>query len=182
MKQADLKCKRSKCEILKEKYLGRLVDKHGFKPDSEAVEAVLTWKAPKTDMQLRSFLGFANKYREFIKGYADKIYPMQQLMRIEVKKFSWTDEAQVFFDNVKRELCEAPVLGKPTEKGMFVQDTHASVVAISGILPQEQEWNGKTVLRPTAYGSKVLSDTEMKYGAPKLEMIAVITFVEKYLA
>ena len=30
--------------------------------------------------------------------------------------------------------------------------------------------------------SKVLSDTEMKYGAPKVEMFAVITFVEKYRA
>ena len=58
----------------------------------------------------------------------------------------------------------------------------ASVVAISGILHQEQEWNGKTVLRPIAYGSKVLSDTEMKYGAPKAEMFAVVTFVEKYRA
>ena len=61
-------------------------------------------------------------------------------------------------------------------------DTDASVVAISGILHQEQEWNGKTVLRPIAYGSKVLSDTEMKYGAPKAEMFAVVTFVEKYRA
>ena len=52
-----------------------------MRPDPEAVEAVLTWKAPKTDTQLMSFLGFANYYREFIKGYADKIYPMQQLMR-----------------------------------------------------------------------------------------------------
>ena len=33
-----------------------------------------------------------------------------------------------------------------------------------------------------AYGSKVLSDTELKYGAPKAEMFAVITFVEKYRA
>ena len=66
----------------------------------------------------------------------------------------------------------------PTEKGMYVLDTDASVVAISGILHQEQEWNGKTVLRPIAYGSKVLSDTEMKYGAPKAEMFAVVTFVE----
>ena len=65
---------------------------------------------------------------------------------------------------------------------MFVLDTDASVVAISGILHQEQEWNGRTVLRPIAYGSKVLSDTEMKYGAPKAEMFAVITFVEKYRA
>ena len=47
------------------------------------------------------------------------------------------------------------------------------MVAISGILHQEQEWN---------YGSKVLSDTEMKYGAPKAETFAVITFGEKYRA
>ena len=169
MKQAGLKCKPSKCEILRDsiKYLGRLVDKHGVRPDPEAVEAVLTWKVPKTDTQLMSFLGFANYYREFIKGYADKIYSMQRLMRNKGKKFTWTDEAQVSFENIKRELCEAPVLGMPTEKGMFVLETDASVVAISGILHQEQEWNGRTVLRPIAYGSKVLSDTEMKYGAPK---------------
>ena len=90
--------------------------------------------------------------------------------------------AQAAFENIKQELCEAPVLGMPTEKGMFVLDIDASVVAISGILHQEQEWNGRTVLRPNAYGNKVLSDTEMKYGAPKAEMFAVITFVEKYRA
>ena len=55
-----------------------MVDKHGMRPDPKAVEAVLTWKAPRTDTQLLSFLGFANYYREFIKGYADKVYPMQQ--------------------------------------------------------------------------------------------------------
>ena len=67
----------------------------------------------------------------------------------------------------------------PTEKGMFVLDKNVSVVSISGILHQEQERKGRTVLRPIAYASKVLSDTEMKYGTPKAEMFAVITFVEK---
>ena len=44
MKRAGLKCKPSKCEILKGsiKYLGRMVDKHGIRPDPDAVEAVLT--------------------------------------------------------------------------------------------------------------------------------------------
>ena len=37
-------------------------------------------------------------------------------------------------------------------------------------------------LETVAYGSKVLSDTEMKYWAPKTEMFAVVTFVEKYRA
>ena len=184
MKRAGLKCKPSKCEILRDsiKYLVRMVDRHGVRPDPEAVEAVLTWKAPRTDTQLLSFLGFANYYWKFIKGYVDKVYPMQKLMRNKGKKFEWSDEAEVAFENIKRKLCEAPVLGMPTEKGMYVLDTDASVVAISGLLHQEQERNGRTVLRPIAYGSKVLSDTEMKYGAPKAEMFAVVTFVEKYRA
>ena len=184
MNQAGLKCKPSKCEILRDsiEYLGHLVDKHGFRPDPEAVKAALTWKAPKTDTQLMSFLGFANYHREFIKGYADKIYPMQQLMRNKGKKFTWTDKAEVSFENIERQLCEATVLEMPTEKGMLVPDRDTSVVAISGILHQEQEWNGRTVLRPIAYGNEILSDTEMKYGAPKAEMFAVITFVEKYSA
>ena len=70
----------------------------------------------------------------------------------------------------------------PTEKGMYVLDTDASVVGTSGILHQEQELNGRTVLPPIAYGSKVLSDTETKYGAPKAKMFAVVTFMENYRA
>ena len=143
------------------------------------MEAVLTWKVARTDTQLMSFLGFANYYREFIKRYAAKV---QKLMRNKGKKFEWNEEAQAAFENIKRELCEAPVLGMPTEKGMCVLDTDASVVAISGILHLEEERNRRTVLRPIAYGSDVLSDTEMKYGAPKAEKFAVVTFVEKYRA
>ena len=165
MKRAGLKCKLSKCEILKDsiKYLGRMVDKHGIRPDPDAVEAVLTWKLPKTEHQLMSSLRFANYYREFIKGYADKVYLMQQLMRHKGKKFTGNNAAEESFQRIKTELCEAPKLGMPTGKQMYVLDTDASVVTISGILHQEQEWNGKTVLRPIAYGSKVLSDTEMKH-------------------
>ena len=184
MKRAGLKCKPSKSEILKDsiKYLGRMVDKHGIRPDPDAVEAMLTLKSPKTEHQLMSFLGLANYYREFIEGYADKVYPMQQLMRHKGKKFMWNNAAEESIQRIKKELCEAPVLGMPTEKRMYVLDTYASVVAISDILHQEQEWNGKTVLRPIAYGSKVLSDTEINYGAPEAEMLAVVTFVEKYRA
>ena len=105
------------------------------------------------------------------------MYPMQQLMRHKGKKFTWNNAAEESFQRIKKELCEAPVLGISTEKGMYVLDTDASVVAISGILHQVQELSGKTVLRPMTYGSKVLIDTEMKYGAPKAELFAVVTVV-----
>ena len=74
-------------------------------------------------------------------------------MRHNGKKFTWNNAAEESFKRIKRELCGAPVLGTPAEKAMYVLDTDASVVAISGILHQEQEWNGKAVLRPIAYGS-----------------------------
>ena len=176
MKWAGLKCKDSKCEVLKDsiKYLGRMVDEHGIRPEPDAVEAVLTSMSPKTEHQLMSFLDFANYYREFIKGYAEKVYPMQQLIRHKSEKFTWNNAAKESFQS-KKKLCEAPVIGMPTEKGIYVLYTDASVIAISGIFHREQAWNAKTVLRPIAYGSKVLSDTEMKYWAPKAEIVAVVS-------
>ena len=44
MKRAGLKCKPSKCENSKysTKFLGRMVNKHGIRPDSDSVEAVLS--------------------------------------------------------------------------------------------------------------------------------------------
>ena len=119
------------------KYLGRMVDRHGVRPDPEAVEVVLTWKALRTDTQLMSFMGSANYYHELIKGYAVKVYPIQKLMRNKGKKFEWNEKTQAAFENIKRELWKAPVLGMPTEKGMYVLDTDVSVVTISGA---RMEW------------------------------------------
>ena len=121
------------------KYLEGMVDKHGVRLDP-----LLTWKAPRRD----EFLSIANNYRECIKGYADKFYSMQQLMRNKGKKIQGNERAQDAIENIRWELCEAPVLGKSTEKGMYVLDTDASVVAISGIMRKEQEWNRRTVPVP----------------------------------
>ena len=68
---------------------------------------------------------------------------MQKLRRNKGKNFEWNEEAQAAFENINREVCEAPVLDMPTENGMNVLDTDAPVVDISGILHQEQEWNGR---------------------------------------
>ena len=183
MKRAELKCKLSKCEIPKDsiKYLAKMVNKHGSRPDTDEVEALLTWTSRKNGTPIDELLAFCELLQRVIKGYADKVYPMQQIMRHKGKKFTWNNAAEESFQRTKKELCEAPVLGLPTENGMYVLETDASVVAISGILQQEQELNGKTVLRAIAYGSKVLSDMEMKYVAPKAEMFEVVTFVEKYM-
>ena len=63
--KAGLKLKPKKCVIMSKsiKYLGRIIDQDGCKPDPEAVEVVKNWQAPKDMSTLRSFLGFANYHR-----------------------------------------------------------------------------------------------------------------------
>ena len=77
MKRAGLKCKPSKCEILRDsiKYLGRMVDRHGVSRANK--------EGPHTNTQLKNFLRFANYYREFKKRYADKLYPLRQCAQSE---------------------------------------------------------------------------------------------------
>ena len=58
-------------------------------------------------------------------------------------------------------------------------DTDASALAISGILHQWQGPPGERRLRPIVYGSKKLTTTQAKYGAPKLEMYATYYFIVK---
>ena len=77
---------------------------------------------------------------------------------------------------MKQALADATVLTAPNEGGRFVLDTDTSALAVVAILHQEQEYNGKTILRPIVYDSKSLSRTQLNYGAPKLEMYAVFYF------
>ncbi len=181
LRRAGLKCKPSKFEILKcsIKYLGRVIDKEGVRPDPEPVETVMELRRPRNKRELQSFLGFANYYREFVEGHSELVEPMNRLIKKNLE-FQWDAEADAAFENTKKRLCSAPVLALPRQEGTFILDTDASDVAMSGILHQEQEVDGKLKIRPIAYGSKMLNSTERRYGAAKAEMVAAVKFVDKY--
>ena len=181
LKKAGFKCRVSKCSFMKTqtKYLGRIIKQDGMMPDPKAVVKLQQWNPPRNRSELSSFFGFTNYYREFIRDYAAIAHPLSRMLR-KNNQFQWTEEAQAAFEKLKKALVEAQALTLPTEDGRFYLDTDASNVGISAILHQEQEWNGKKVLRPIYFGSKSLNSTQMKYGAPKLEMLAVVTFVKKF--
>ena len=181
LREAGFKMRAEKCDFMRTetKYLGRVVSAEGIKPDPAAVSKIQEWMPPRNREELQSFLGFANYYRDFIPFHAAKVQPMQELLR-KNQHFYWKEKHQEAFDSVKQALADATALAAPNEEGRFVLDTDASAVAIAGILHQEQQYNGKTILRPIVYGSKSLTRTQMSYGAPKLEMYAVFYFIEKF--
>ena len=79
--KAGLKLKPSKCELFRSslKYLGHIVSKDGIATDPRKIEAIRNWPHPKTVTDIRSFTGFTNYYRKFIKGYAKIARPLHEL-------------------------------------------------------------------------------------------------------
>ena len=77
------------------------MDKHGVRFEPDAVEAVSKRKAPRTDTQSMSFVGFANYYTESEKEYADKV-------ECKWKKLECNEKSQAVFENKKREISGAP--------------------------------------------------------------------------
>jgi len=52
-------------------YLGMIVSENQIKMDLAKLKEIRDWPTPITVKQVRSFLGFGNFYRKFIRHYAD---------------------------------------------------------------------------------------------------------------
>ena len=78
LREANLRLKPSKCNFaVKEvKYLGHVISKDGISVDQSKVEAVKSFSEPKNTTDIRAFLGLANYYRKFIKGFSEIATPL----------------------------------------------------------------------------------------------------------
>ena len=77
--------------------------------DPEKVKAIAEWEAPTSVKGVRSFLGFANFYRRFIKDFSDLVRPLTDLTHKD-RRFSWSLEADAAFKRLKTIFTSAPAL------------------------------------------------------------------------
>uniref|UniRef100_A0A803QPS3 Reverse transcriptase domain-containing protein n=1 Tax=Cannabis sativa TaxID=3483 RepID=A0A803QPS3_CANSA len=73
--------KKEKCELCRQevKFLGHWVGQGKLRIDEGKVKAIMEWPVPKKVAEWRSFLGLANYYRKFIKGYPKKVSALRDL-------------------------------------------------------------------------------------------------------
>ncbi|KAL0415859.1 UNVERIFIED_CONTAM: Retrovirus-related Pol polyprotein from transposon [Sesamum latifolium] len=73
----------SKCSFAQEtiSFLGHIVERGHIRMDSKKVQAIEEWRPPSDVHDLRSFLGLANYYRRFVKGYSEIARPMTDLLK-----------------------------------------------------------------------------------------------------
>ena len=87
LRKERLYAKLSKCEFwLNEvSFLGHIVSNEGIRVDPNKIEVVIEWKPPRNVIEIRSFLGVADYYRKFIKGFSMTAAPMTRLLQKNVK-------------------------------------------------------------------------------------------------
>ena len=175
--KAGLKLKPNKCEFFKTRitYLGHIVSSKGIETNPKKVEDVKNWTVPKTVTDVRSFLGFTNYYRRFIRGYAKVAKPLNTLVsgnNANCKKAptEWIDECQVAFDKLKELCTSTPILAYANCKKPFQLQTDASDFGLGAVLYQQDDNNRQRVI---AFASHSLSNTEKNYPAHKLELLAL---------
>jgi hypothetical protein len=68
LREYNLKIEPDKCEFLKQElnYIGHVVTAEGVKPDDRKIEAVIKFPTPKSQKDIKSFLGLAGYYCKFI--------------------------------------------------------------------------------------------------------------------
>jgi len=164
LRKNKLYAKRSKCHIGMDEvdFLGYSISARGITMQDRLKRAMLEWPTPNSLKEIQQFVGLANYYRKFIRGFAKILRPVTDLLRKHT--FSWGDEQQNAFDQLKTTLTTAPVLAHPSSEKEFFVSTDASKFAVGATLEQD----GK----PVGYLSHRLSDAETNWDTGDQELLA----------
>lgn len=168
-----------KCEfeVQSTKYLGFIVEAgKGMRMDPAKVEAIIQWEPPTSVKSVQSFLGFANFYRTFIKGFSKLTAPLTALVRKD-QTFHWTADADKAFEKLKQMFVSAPLLVRFDHERETIVETDASGWCVGGILLQRDD---DGFLRPCAFYSKKMLPAECNYPIYDKELLAIIRSLEAW--
>ena len=127
LRDKQLYAKLRKCEFWLDKvsFLGHVVTKNDISVNPGKVDAISNWRRPNTVTEIRSFLGLASYYRQFIEGFSKIALPLTRLTQKGVK-FEWSNDCERSFQELKNRLVTAPILTIPLGSGGFVVYSDAS--------------------------------------------------------
>lgn len=151
------------------KYLGHIIGHNTVRPLKDNLKSIREFPIPKTQKNIRQFLGKVNFYHEYIPKISIILEPLHNLLR-KNEPFIWSIECQTSFDKIKELLCSQPILEIFDHNLPIKIYTDASLEGLGAILKQIQ-LNGTE--KVVAYFSKKINETQKKKKAIFLECLAI---------
>jgi hypothetical protein len=144
--------------------LGYLISERGIEGNPEKIKAIISMQPSKMLRHVQQLTGRLAALSRFISKLGEKALPFYRLLR-KIDNFTWTEEAQAAFDDLKRRLSTSPFLVTPREKEPMLLYIAATNQVVSSVLVVERAEEGKEhgVQRPVYYLSEVLSPTKQRY-------------------
>ncbi|GBG63584.1 hypothetical protein CBR_g38650 [Chara braunii] len=109
LKEAQLHLNLEKSEFGRDSviYLGHRLSTVGLEPEATKVEVIRNWPQPTNVRELRSFLGLASYYRNFVPKFSIIVRPLFRLTSKNVS-YTWDGECTTAFQALKEALCGPP--------------------------------------------------------------------------
>ena len=163
LKGLRLKAKKCRFGLSRIEYVGRVVDKDGLSMSKEKIEIVLNFSIPKNLTPLRSFLGLANYFRQFVPMHSTLVKPMQDTIDHSAPKRSavvWTQASTNSFYDTQIAISRCPLMYFIDDNKLDIRScTDASDFGIGGVLFQVVD----TIWQPIAFISKSLTPTQIRW-------------------
>ncbi|KAA3478347.1 RNA-directed DNA polymerase (Reverse transcriptase), Ribonuclease H [Gossypium australe] len=162
LRKFQLKLNPTKCTFgaRSGKLLGFVVSKKGIEVDPDKVKAIQELPPPRTQKEVRSFLGRLNYIARFIAQLTEKCDPIFRLLR-KHNSVVWNEECQKAFDKVKHYLSKAPVLVSPCPNKPLILYLSVFENSMGCVLGQHDESGRKE--RAIYYLSKKFTECETRY-------------------
>ena len=161
----------------KVRYLGHVIGCGEVFPKKENITAILEYPIPSNRKSLLRFLGMASYYRKFCKNYSIVASPLIDATSPK-SKFTWTDECNHSFNQLKNLLCSNPVLSAPDLSKNFIMQVDACNTGVGAVLLQENLKSG--LLHPISFYSYKLKKHQLSYSTVEKELLAIVLTLQKY--
>jgi hypothetical protein len=162
LKKYQLRLNPNKCAfgVTSGKLLGFIVSGRGIEIDPAKVQAIRSMPAPRTEKEIRSFLGRINYIARFIAQLTATCEPLFKLLRKDVK-IKWTEDCQKAFDKIKEYLLNPPILVPPTPGRPLILYLTIQEASMGCMLGQQDETGKKE--QAIYYLSKKFTEPETRY-------------------
>src|SRR6266568_4672747 len=108
-KNIPITVKKYEFHTKKTDFMGFIIKLRQISIDPKKVKAIVNWQDLENVIGLRSFLGFCNYYRKFIKKWLDKTKPFTRMIKKD-ELWKWDNNKVRLFKEVKEKFTKEPIL------------------------------------------------------------------------
>ena len=181
--QYGIRVNHSKCilGVPEVDFLGHHVSAAGIAPLPSRVAEIRNFPTPRTERQLRKFIGMVTFYHRFIPAASRHLQPLHKLLTLKStsrqdKALQWTDAPLQAFQNCKEALATAALLTHQSPDAPLSIQTDASDSGVGAVL--QQQVNGSW--QPLAFFSRTLRKPETRSSTFGRELLAIYLAIRHF--